>query len=63
MNYTKEQLIEWAEELHADLIACDPSVSEGALDWFIEIQEEQDCLASACSRAGYTLEEITDACN
>jgi len=29
MNYTKEQLIEWAEELQ-DLIACDHSVSEGS---------------------------------
>jgi autonomous glycyl radical cofactor GrcA len=63
MTYTKEDLIAWCEELHDSLIACDPSASEDALDSFIEIQEEQECFSFACAAAGYTEDEIIDACN
>ena len=60
MIYTKEELINWAQELHNDLMACDPSTSVEAMDQFFDIQEEQECFAAACTKAGYEVDQILD---
>ena len=55
---TKYELAEWMHGLYLELIDCDPSASEYALDSFCEIQDEQDELAKAITAAGFTFDEI-----
>ncbi len=57
---SKYDLAEWMRELHLSLINCDPSLSEDALYSFFQIEEEQEALAAAVAKAGYTMEDIED---
>tara|TARA_B100001063_G_scaffold82436_1_gene76829 strand:- start:1416 stop:1604 length:189 start_codon:yes stop_codon:yes gene_type:complete len=55
---TKHDLAEWMYGLNRELIECNPSESEYALEHFCEIQAEQEELDEAIKAAGFTFEEI-----
>tara|TARA_B100001063_G_C16735132_1_gene541552 strand:- start:149 stop:337 length:189 start_codon:yes stop_codon:yes gene_type:complete len=55
---TKDDLCDWMYRLNRDLLECDPSKCSDALDWFIDIQTEQEELNEAIEKAGFTYDEI-----
>ncbi len=56
----QELALEYIDYTH-ELLACDPSSSEYALEEFIEIQEWGEQLHARARRLGFTWEQVEEA--
>ncbi len=61
INQTLHDLAAEYAEYYRELIACDPSVSECAQDYFFEIQEWAEDINTRARAYGFTWEQVEDA--
>ena len=60
-NETLQELAQEYTEYSEELLACDPSVSEFALEDFIAIQDWGEQLQAKATQLGFSWEQVEDA--